>query len=202
MYCTTRYDNNLVYATEFEIFRKVCANTVLCAFGESTRCNSIVGACEAVYREDNRDKKAYLYGRATVENNGKRARYIIEPVHFVTDEKIITAEENKRRIAERLTQLESVVNYYNTRDKDPIDTYLVLVLENKAGLEEIVSIIKNKNVSFFRDRCLYTNEYVVRISASGNVGEAMLGLQMKEDRRVSFVKRELAVKLDGETTEE
>lgn len=194
---TTRYDNNTVYAREFEVFRKVCSNAVLCAFGESDKCNSIVGACEAVYREDNRDKKAYLYGRATVEHNGKKARFIMEPVHFVTDEKVLSYEENKRRVSERLTQLESVVEYYNTREENPIDTYLILVIENEAGLKELVSIMKNKSLSFFMNRCLFTNEYVVSRNAGKNVGGAMLGMEVKE-RTISFVQRNLPFDLDEE----
>ena len=201
LYTKSRYDHNLVYATAFEIFRKVCANAVLCAFGESVRCNSIVGACEAVYREDNRDKKAYLYGRATLENNGIKVRYVIEPVHFATNEKILTAEENKRRISERMTQLEAVVTYYNTRAEEPIDTYLVIVLENDLGLKEFVSIIRDKNVSFFLDRCLFTNEYVVTRSALGKVGEAMLGMKINE-KKISFVKRELVIDLEAAEAEE
>lgn len=191
----TKYDNNRVYESPFEIFRKVCANAVLCAFGESVKCISVIGACEAMYREDNRDKKAYLYGRATVEDGDKKARYIIEPVHFVTNEKILSTEENRRRISERLTQLEAVVNYYNTREKDAIDTYLILVVENEPGLRELVNIVKEKNISFYTERCLYTNEYVVTRSAAGKVEKAMLGMSVK-DRQISFSHRELVIDLE------
>lgn len=193
---TTRYDNNRVYEPPFEVFRKVCANAVLCAFGESEKCRSIVGACEAVYRDGDRDRKAYLYGRATVEDGVRKARYIIEPVHFVTDEKVLSHEENKRRISERLTQLEGVVRYYNTRDVEPIDTYLILVLENEEGLKELTSIIRSKDVSFYVDRCLYTNEYVVTRGASGKVSEALLGMIIKEGGIISFGKKNLTVNLN------
>ena len=121
----------------------------------------------------------------------------MEPVHFVTDEKVLSYEENKRRVSERLTQLESVVEYYNTREENPIDTYLILVIENEAGLKELVSIMKNKSLSFFMNRCLFTNEYVVSRNAGKNVGGAMLGMEVKE-RTISFVQRNLPFDLDEE----
>lgn len=190
----SRYDNNTVHLPPFELFRKVCANAVLCSFGASEKCCSIIGACEANYREEGRDKKAYLYGRATIEENGKKTRYIIEPVHFVSDEVNVSEQENARRISDRFTQLESVVDYYNNRDTEPIDTYLVVVLENYEGLQKMVSVIKNKNIRFFIDRCLFTNEYVVTRSAGGNVAEAVLGMEIK-DKQVSYVKKQLTVQL-------
>lgn len=195
--CHYKYDTNTIYCSTYEVFRKVCANSVLCAFGESERCTSIVGAGEITYRDETRDKKAYLYGRATVQaSNGRRARYIIEPVHFVTNTRLVSYEENKQRISERLTQLESVVRYYNTRESDPIDTYLVITVENYEGLKELVSVIKSKNVNFFMDRCYFTNEYVVSRSAEGKVGNALLGLSITPEKTTRFLSKELCIDLE------
>lgn len=195
--CHHKYDTNTIYCNTYEVFRKVCANSVLCSFGESEYCTSIVGAGEITYRDETRDKKAYLYGKATIEDaDGRRARYIIEPVHFAVNTKLVSYEENKRRISERLTQLESVVRYYNTRESDPIDTYLVIVVENYEGLRELVSVIKTKNVSFYIDRCYFTNEYVVSRSAEGKVANALLGLSVTPEKKTSFSSRELIVNLE------
>jgi len=195
--CHYKYDTNTVYCSMYEVFRRVCANTVLCSFGESDKCTSIVGAGEITYRNGVLDKKAYLYGRATIEDpDGRKARYIIEPIHFVTNEKVVSREVNRARIAERLSQLEAVVYYYNKREDNPIDTYLVIVVENHEGLGELVNIIKNKNVQFYMDRCYFTNEYVVSRSAEGRVENALLGLAITPEKTTKFSAKKLGIDLE------
>lgn len=167
------YDKDIVFKAETELFRRLASNAVAYSFALSPLCSSVHVNDYVSYDEKNR---VYLYSRASLGDTSK-TDYIIEPVYFNVDTRIVSEKKNEINIIQRLNQMEAVINHLNQE----IDTKLVLCVENYKGLAKLLNIIKTKNAEFYINNCYFTSENVL-FESKGVLSRSFLRLTIKGSR--------------------
>lgn len=167
------YDKNIHFKAETEIFKRLASNAVAYAFAILPNCNSVIVNDNIPY---GKYKRSYIYARATLGEEEK-ALFVVEPVYFNVDNKMVSEEENEARIISRLTQLEEVITYLNTNNQ----TKLIICVENYSGLTKLIKILASKDINFYCNFCYFTSENVL-FESSDELSKSFLKLSVKEDK--------------------
>jgi hypothetical protein len=185
------FDSELIYLPTFEIFQRVAAKRCCTAFA---RRNGKVELFGEYIIPIKRDESVTLYGKwrhekvyssAIVHRDGnKPLKLFFEPMFFNVDPKICSEDSNLRHNHARLSALRQIVNDCLAVGEDAV---LVIVVENVAGLQKFVDMIKGEaNLSFFLERCFFTSDTVTCELMRDDVDGALLKMVI-EDKQIKFV---------------
>lgn len=151
------YDKDMIFKAETEMFKRLSSSAVAYSFAMSPLCSHVYINDFLLYERT----RMKIYARATLGDTDK-TEYIIEPIYFNIDNRIISENENETNILNRLNQLEAAINSLNKESQ----VKLVLCVENYAGLTKLLKLIKTKDAQFYADNCYFTSENVVFESKS------------------------------------
>jgi hypothetical protein len=167
------YDKNVVFKAETEVFKRLASNAVAYAFATSPGCSSVVVNDTIAYGDN---KRGYIYSRVSLGDSEKSV-YVIDPVYFNVDHRIVSDAENEAQIQSRLSQMEEVFKFLNNQNP----TKLIFCIENYEGLIKLLKIIKTKEIDFYCNNCYFTSENV--LFESGDVlSRSFLKLSLKEGK--------------------
>ena len=91
-----------------------------------------------------------------LKDEESRMNFLIEPIYFSVDSRIMTEGENIEKINNRLDKVTEIVDKY----KENVLTKVVFCLENMNGLKKFISLIRNRDLDIFHD-ALYDSENVL-----------------------------------------
>ena len=170
-----QYDKNIVFRPESEVFRRLAANAVAYSFAFHEGCNGVVLNETVSYGAN--ERRGYILASTSLTKEDKKIRYIIEPVYFRIDNRILSDEENDKQINQRLSQLQDIVESFNQET----ETKLVLVVEDLEGLSKLVGILRTKEMSFFMNNSLFTADNVLTDN-NGELDKAFLKIVQRGDK--------------------
>lgn len=167
------YDKNIVFKAETEVFKRLACNAVAYAFASSPGCTSVVVNDTIAYGDN---KRCYIYSRVVL-GDAEKAVYLIDPVYFNVDSRMVSDAENEVQIRSRLAQMEDVYKFLNAESP----TKLIFCVENYEGLSKLLKIIKTKDIDFYCNNCYFTSENV--LFESGDVlSRSFLKLTVKDSK--------------------
>lgn len=167
------YDKNIVFKAETEVFKRLASNAVAYAFANHPYCSSVIVNDTISYGER---KKEYIYARTMIDGE-ERILFIIEPVYFNVDNRMISNAENEAQILSRLTRLEEVVAHLSS----DIAVKVVFCVENYTGLSKLLNLINNKELNFYSNSCYYTSENVL-FESNDTLSRSLLKLTFKDSK--------------------
>lgn len=147
------YDKNIIFKAETEVFKRLASSAVAYAFAYSKACNSVIINDTITYGDK---KRGYVYARTVLENDDKTL-YLIEPVYFSVDTRLVSEEENINHIETRLSIITEM--YQHLCEKQRVK--VVFCVENYNGLTKLLNIIKNRDIEFYCNNCYFTSENVL-----------------------------------------
>lgn len=166
------YVKETVFKADTEIFKRLASNSVAYAFAASP-------LCESVFLKDkiNVDRSCQnIFAKLTLKVNDGIIKYIVEPIYFGIDHRIISDEENEKNIKDRLTIFENYIGSLEQGKK----VKLIITVENFSGLGKVLDIIKQREIEFYVNNCYFTSENVIHDS-DGSLSQSFLKLQIKEN---------------------
>ena len=187
------FDSDLIYLSTFEVFQRVAVKRCCTAFARRHEKVNIFGEYTIPLKKEMnaldgknvkwRYEKVYSY--ATVENeDGKVKKVYLEPMFYNVDPKTCSNEDNIRHNMTRLGVLREIVENGVASGED---AYLVIVVENIAGLRKFVDMIQSEpDFTFYKERCFFTSDTVVCELMREDVDGALLKMVV-EDKKIKFV---------------
>jgi len=148
------YDKDIVFMAETEVFKLMASSAVAYSFALSPLCLNV--RIKEIAPLDEK-KKIFLYAYAILGDETEKTEYIVEPIYFNIDKKIMSDAENETNILNRLDQLEK---YISNRSNE-VDVKLILCVENYDGLKRLVSLLITKDIEFYINNCYFTSENVI-----------------------------------------
>ena len=179
-----RFDCILDFASDCTVFRQLVSNFIACSFAYSPMCEKIYFQEKLPYTKDGRKKQFSAYARVVMtDDNGERIQYLIEPTMFAHDGRASTDEMAFEKIGGRISELEAYLDALNAepQDKDCIDTYGVFVVEDHADFEQLVELIKTRDLALYENKFFCTCERLIsRIAVPKE--ESYIGFRVVDGR--------------------
>lgn len=178
------YNRTIVYRPEHEIYRFLAVNTVLYALYKNRSCVKVSGIDK--FDLPNEKRQEDLYGRLKFEFGDGMTRYLlVEPAFFKCNEKVMTQEESRQRIIDRIEVMKKIAAEFDKNEKT--ETAVLFLVENGSGLGKLQKIIGEQDLRFFMERCYFTSENAIMDSYQdgGDGLDSLLGLGVK-DGNLSF----------------
>lgn len=149
------YDQSALFRTEVEIFKRLAANEVSLSFVKYKYLKQLQINWRSTDSSNN--GLGYIYGLAQmVKDENTKENFLIEPVYFSVDPKIMTEEENCEKINNRLDKVIEIVEKLS----EEAPTRIIFCIENLTGLKKFVNLIKTRDLDIFH-KALYTSENVL-----------------------------------------
>jgi len=160
---TISYDENAIFRTEHETFKRLGANSIALAMASDSNCNdcSVNGRFSLVSVPKRFD--AYVYAAVEYVFSGLKRLYIIEPTYFSIDYTIATDEEERVKISNRLDKLENIITQFQKNYDGNVS--VVYCVEDMKGLKKLGQMLKDRYNTmysmalFTSENVLYRNDY-------------------------------------------
>lgn len=150
------YDDNLLFHAEVETFKRLAAAAITLAMAQRNECVAASVNGKTIFGQELRFKDGYVYGSVEMEYNGESVLYLVEPVYFSINHKIISDEESMERTKGRMKRIESLVEQLRKERKMPVIP--VFCVENMQGLKDFCFIAKMRLDAEVYEHSLYTSE--------------------------------------------
>ena len=191
--CWVQYNKDMVYKPPYEVFRYLAANTVAYVLGLHPNCTKILPYGKFSYQCNGREQSEYLYGRLEYQTQEeKKINYILEPVVFSVNTRIISLEENERRLQRRIVSLRNAVQALCSQGEE---SYIIFIVENGDGLTRLKELILEYELDFFLDRCLFTCENIISstyVERGGAATDCLLCMYLNNGQ-IRFKQRDMEV---------
>ncbi len=177
------YNRTLVYRPMHDVFRFLATNVAIYAFYKNKNFQKkwSYEMFDLKLEGEKKSVQEEVYGRVLFQEPGseKKVYVIIEPIFFRCDKSVITAEDNVRRIEERIEKVKQIVKSFDGMENT--ESYALFLLEDDVGVKKLQDYISTQKVAFFSERCFYTSENALfESSVNGGDGtDSLLGLAVK-----------------------
>ena len=164
----TLFDECTLFRSEMERFKRMSANSVALAFGLDEDCKDL--CFNGKYGMPNFPKiRNYVYAGADFGETF----YLVEPVYFRVDKRIETEEENREKVAKRLTILYDFEKKFKEEYKKKIK--VVFTVEDLEGLKKLSQLLQGMTSdSGLIEGALFTCENVIYKYPGRGVSDAFL----------------------------
>lgn len=179
-----RFDCMLDFASDCTVFRQLVSNFIACSFAYSPLCEKIYFQEKLPYTKEGRKKQFSAYARVVMTNaDGEKVQYLIEPAMFAHDGRDSTDEMTFEKVGNRISELEAYMEALNANPQecDYADTYGVFVVEDHADFEQLVELIKTRDLALYENNFFCTCERLVsRIAVPKE--ESYIGFRVVDGR--------------------
>lgn len=168
------YDQSALFRSETEIFKRLATNDITLSFAQYKYLKKLEVNWRSV--EDSNKGLGYIYGFVEMEKEDEKLNFLIEPIYFSIDSRIMTEEENIEKINNRLDKVTEIVEKF----KGDINTKVVFCVENMEGLKKFVNLIRSRDLELFND-ALYVSENVVSRN-NKNLDQSFLSIDFNSEK--------------------
>lgn len=174
-------DDGAIFREGVEMFKRMSAFTVALSVMGDKRCTGYVinGRSSNLPKEKQKSENGYIYSFCQLREKEREITYIIEPVFYSFDARVTTKEEHLDRMRERFKALEAI--YSDMAKKLETEMGLIIVVEDRAGLDMISEYVANNADSELFENVIFTSENVFYVTGN-NVDVSFLKMVLTEEK--------------------